>query len=150
MPSGLRNGLNASRTVFDEWNQPQHGLRTHCSCGCGAVVMDMNLQTSIVDRLATIALEGDIDLSCSQSVRSALLAQLRAGNGVAVRMLEVTYIDSSGVASLVEAYQLAKKLDLRFQLLDVSEAAMSVLRLARLDRVFPMVSSAQATGSGRT
>lgn len=109
----------------------------------------MTLKTSVIDQRATVALEGDIDLSCSQSVRAALLGQLRAGNAVSVQMVEVTYIDSSGVASLVEAYQLAKKLDLGFQLVDVSEAALSVLRLARLDRVFPLVSSASNAEGGR-
>jgi len=106
----------------------------------------MTLQTTVVEDHATIALAGDIDLSCSQSVRSALLAQLHAGHAVSVRMQAVSYIDSSGVASLVEAYQLARKLDLGFQLVDVSEAALSVLRLARLDRVFPITPGGDGTG----
>ncbi|MFO1435111.1 MAG: STAS domain-containing protein [Gammaproteobacteria bacterium] len=56
----------------------------------------------------------------------------------AYRSGEVTYIDSSGVASLVEGYQTAKKRKLRFGLVGVSEAALSVLKLARLDKVFPI------------
>jgi anti-sigma B factor antagonist len=51
---------------------------------------------------------------------------------------EVSYIDSSGVASLVEGYQTAKKKNLKFALLGVSGPAMSVLELARLDKVFPI------------
>jgi anti-sigma B factor antagonist len=50
----------------------------------------------------------------------------------------VSYIDSSGVASLVEGYQTAKKAGRRFGLIGVSDAAMSVLQLARLDKVFPI------------
>ena len=50
----------------------------------------------------------------------------------------MTYIDSSGVASLVEGFQTAKKKGLKFGLIGVSEAAMSVLELARLDKVFPI------------
>ncbi len=103
-------------------------------------------QTTLVEDHATVALEGDIDLSCSQTVRSALLAQLRAGHAVSVRMAAVSYIDSSGVASLVEAYQLARKLGLDFQLTEVSEAALSVLRLARLDRVFPIATGSDGKG----
>ena len=53
----------------------------------------------------------------------------------------VTYIDSSGVASLVEGYQAAKKKKLKFGLIGVSQAALSVLKLARLDKVFPIHSS---------
>lgn len=106
----------------------------------------MTFHTTVVEDHATIALAGDIDLSCSQSVRSALLAQLHAGHGISVRLREVSYIDSSGVASLVEAYQLARKLGVGFQLVDVSEAVLSVLRLARLDRVFPIAPAGDATG----
>jgi anti-sigma B factor antagonist len=53
----------------------------------------------------------------------------------------VTYIDSSGVASLVEGYQTAKKQNLKFGLVGVSKAVLSVLQLARLDKVFPIHSS---------
>ena len=55
-----------------------------------------------------------------------------------VDLSQVTYIDSSGVASLVEGFQTAKKMQLRFGLVGVSSAALSVLKLARLDRVFPI------------
>ena len=55
---------------------------------------------------------------------------------VLVRMSAVTYIDSSGIASLVEAFQNARKTDKRFALVEVSDAAMRVLELARLDKVF--------------
>lgn len=44
----------------------------------------------------------------------------------------------SGVASLVEGYQVAKKKNLRFGLVGVSDSAMQVLQLARLDKVFPI------------
>ena len=58
-----------------------------------------------------------------------------------VDLSQVEYIDSSGVASLVEGYQTAKKQSLKFGLVGVSDAAMSVLKLARLDKVFPIYDS---------
>ena len=51
-------------------------------------------------------------------------------------MDEVAYIDSSGIASLVEALQTARTQQAVFVLADVSEAAQRVLQLARLDKVF--------------
>ncbi len=48
----------------------------------------------------------------------------------------VSYIDSSGIASLVEAYQTARRASTLFALVAVSDAAMRVLELARLDQVF--------------
>ena len=57
-------------------------------------------------------------------------------SAVLVDMSGVSYIDSSGVASLVEAFQSARKSQTAFALAEVSEGAMRVLELARLDKVF--------------
>ena len=58
-----------------------------------------------------------------------------------VDLSAVDYIDSSGVASLVEGFQYARSNNLEFGLIGVSEAAMNVLRLARLDQVFHIYDS---------
>lgn len=92
-------------------------------------------------RYTVISLQGDVDLSCSPDARKQILQCLDAGKHLLVSMTEVTYIDSSGVASLVEGYQTAKKKSLGFGLIGVSTAAMSVLQLARLDKVFPIHST---------
>lgn len=56
-----------------------------------------------------------------------------------VDMSGVGYIDSSGIASLIEAFQTARQRNLRFALAAVPERAQRVLKLARLERVFPMM-----------
>ena len=86
--------------------------------------------------MAVVALSGDIDLDSSPKVRTALLDCVGLEQGVLVDMSEVSYIDSSGVASLVEAFQTARKSDTAFGLVSVSQPAMRVLELARLDRIF--------------
>ena len=85
-----------------------------------------------------IELAGEVDLSCSPEARKQILDCLGAGRHLLVDLSRVTYIDSSGVASLVEGFQTARKKSLRFGLISVSPPAMSVLQLARLDRVFPI------------
>lgn len=85
---------------------------------------------------AVVALSGDVDLESSPRVRTALLDCVGAKQRVLVDLSGVSYIDSSGVASLVEAFQTARKSNTRFGLVEVSEAAMRVLELARLDKVF--------------
>lgn len=90
---------------------------------------------------AIVHLTGDIDLSCSPEARKLILERLAAGKHTLVDLSGVTYIDSSGIASLVEGYQTARKKNLQFGLLAVSEPAMSVLELARLDKVFPIHAS---------
>ena len=88
-----------------------------------------------------IALAGEVDLYYSPVARQQILANLNKGHHVLVDLSDVKYIDSSGVASLVEGYQLAKNKHLEFGLLGVSDNAMQVLQLARLDKVFPIHSS---------
>jgi len=90
---------------------------------------------------AVLSLNGDIDLSCSPAAREQILGCLDNGNHLLIEMSGITYIDSSGVASLVEGYQTAKKKALKFGLVGVSTAVMNVIQLARLDEVFPMYAS---------
>ena len=92
---------------------------------------------------AIIELDGEVDLSCSPDARKQILDCLGSGSDLLVDLSRVTYIDSSGVASLVEGFQTAKKKSLKFGLVGVSDAAMSVLQLARLDKVFPVHASVE-------
>ena len=88
-----------------------------------------------------VELDGEVDLSCSPDARKQILDCLGKSRNLVVDLSRVTYIDSSGVASLVEGYQTAKKKSLKFGLISVSDAAMNVLQLARLDKVFPIHAS---------
>ena len=96
----------------------------------------MNYEIRDEAGVAVVTLKGDVDLESSPKVRSALLDCVGMKRGVLVDMSGVAYIDSSGVASLVEAYQTARKGGTPFALVEVSESAMRVLELARLDKVF--------------
>jgi anti-sigma B factor antagonist len=83
-----------------------------------------------------VELRGDVDLSSSPDAREALLDAVGRGGAVLVDLSGVGYMDSSGVASLVEALQQSKQANVKFALAAVQERALRVLKLARLDRVF--------------
>ncbi|MTJ83929.1 MAG: STAS domain-containing protein [Telmatospirillum sp.] len=89
-----------------------------------------------LDGGAVVRLSGEIDLQNSPDLRRELLDRVADGDPVVVDLAQVSYIDSSGIACLVEAYQMARRHGLRFALAAVSPAALRVLRLARLDEVF--------------
>lgn len=89
-----------------------------------------------------IRLSGEVDLSWSQQVRKAVLDALAASRRVGVELSAVSYIDSSGIAALVEGFQNARTQGRGFALVAISDAVRSVLELARLDRVFPIVADA--------
>ena len=96
----------------------------------------MKHEVKNVGESVVIAFEGDVDLQTSPKAREALLATCGQGKPVVVDLAKVGYIDSSGVASLVEALQTAKKGGQTLALAAVSEGALRVLKLARLDAVF--------------
>lgn len=93
---------------------------------------------------AVVHLAGDVDLSCAPEARKTILDVILGAQNTLVDLSQVSYIDSSGVASLVEGYQTAKKKGLKFGLVGVSEPAMGVLELARLDKVFPIYAAVEA------
>jgi len=90
---------------------------------------------------SVVLLNGEVDLSKSPDARKVILNCLKKLKHVMVDLSAVDYIDSSGVASLVEGFQYARSNNLEFGLIGVSEAALNVLRLARLDQVFQIYNS---------
>jgi anti-sigma B factor antagonist len=89
------------------------------------------------DNETIIAVEGEVDLYSSPELREAVLKAVpKAENGLAIDLAEVSYMDSSGVATLVEGLRSANQNDTLFVLIRPSSAVMKVLELARLDRVF--------------
>lgn len=85
-----------------------------------------------------VKIAGEVDLSWSQSIRKTILEALAKHTRVAIDLSAVEYIDSSGIAALVEGYQQARGKKQTFGLLNISKPVRSVLQLARLDRVFPI------------
>ncbi len=83
-----------------------------------------------------VALKGDVDLQSSPEARTILLDCVGKKKPVLVDLSGVGYIDSSGVASLVESLQTARKSGTKVILVAVSEGALRVIQLARLDKVF--------------
>jgi anti-sigma B factor antagonist len=85
-----------------------------------------------------VSVGGEVDLSWSPQLRKAILDALATKKPVAVNLSQVSYIDSSGIAALVEGFQQARGKNQRFALIAISSAVRAVLELARLDRVFPI------------
>ena len=83
-----------------------------------------------------VHLDGEIDLEHAPQVRKVLLGAVEQGGWILIDMAEVTYIDSSGIACLIEALQQARKPASDLALVAVNPQALRVLELARLDSVF--------------
>ena len=99
--------------------------------------MALRIETTETDGGQRIKVEGDVDLSSSPELRTAILKATPKGKGaVEVDLSGVPYMDSSGVATLVEGLKSAGRLCADFVLVSPSAAVMKVLQLSRLDSVF--------------
>jgi len=88
-----------------------------------------------------LVLTGEVDLHNSPQVRKQLLAIVKSGNSVIVDFSELSYIDSSGIATLVETYNLAKNKQLSLTIVGARGAPLQVMELTHLNKVFPMIDS---------
>ncbi len=98
------------------------------------------------DRPNVLPLEGEIDLHISPRV-AVSLAQIsqKKPDRVVVDLSRVVYIDSSGLAVLIEGMQNAEDYGGKFALVGLQENVRSIFEIARLDQVFqifPDVASA--------
>src|SRR5271170_290313 len=81
---------------------------------------------------------GDITLYNTPEVRKILLNLLKEKRvkRVIVNLQQVKYIDSAGVASLVEGLKVSREMDSGFALFGLSRMTREVLELTRLLKVF--------------
>ncbi len=105
--------------------------------------MDINVKRE--GKRSVVEVTGDIDLYTSPKLRQTVLElfRQRGQETVIVDLSGVQYVDSSGIASLVEGLQEAKKIDARFVLAGLNEAPRHVLELTRLLAVFEIADSAE-------
>lgn len=90
------------------------------------------------DKTTILDVSGDIDLATSPQLRKALLRELRELRipRVVLNLKEVRYIDSSGVASLVEALKASRDVGSRLVLYGLNSAVREVMQLSKLVRIF--------------
>jgi len=101
----------------------------------------MNISIDSSNAWTVIAASGDIDLHCSADFCREMISRLDAGEPILVDMSQVSYIDSSGIASLAQGLKRAREKDLKLALVQPGEAVMRILRLTKLDSVFPIFDS---------
>lgn len=103
----------------------------------------MDISTRESGSATIVDVTGDITLYNSPEVRKVLLNLLKDKRRprVIINMLNVKYIDSAGVASLVEGLKISRDLKSTFALYGLSRTAREVLELTRLIKVFEVYSN---------
>lgn len=105
--------------------------------GSVAILDDSTAATVTQPEPNIIALEGEIDLHESPNVREALRGLIEQKlPRVYIDLSEVTYIDSSGIAVLIDAMQRIQAYGGKLALFGIRENVRTVFEIARLDQVF--------------
>jgi anti-sigma B factor antagonist len=83
-----------------------------------------------------VDVKGDVDLGTSPDLRRELFSLLGKTLKVALNLREVRYIDSSGIATLIEVLKNAQGLQMEFVLFGLSPAVHDAFRLTHVNRIF--------------
>ena len=83
-----------------------------------------------------VDLEGDVDLSNSPGLRRTLFDLLGEAQKLALNLEALRYIDSSGIATLIEVFKDAQRLRKDFVLFGLSPAVRDVFHLTHVNRIF--------------
>ena len=96
----------------------------------------MNSVTRINQGTTIVDVVGHIDFGTSPVLRKTLLECLKDTDRLAANLLAVKYIDSSGIASLLEVLKEARNRRKKFALFGLTAAVREVLQLTRLTGIF--------------
>jgi anti-sigma B factor antagonist len=83
-----------------------------------------------------VDLDGEVDLGTSPKLRRTLFDLLGKTSRLALNLRALRYIDSSGIATLIEVLHDAQRLGKEFVLFGLSPAVHDAFRLTHVNRVF--------------
>lgn len=102
--------------------------------------MKLDISTEQAGTGVIVRVKGDVDMNSSPELRAALgkvFQQAVPGTrALVISLLQVRYMDSSGIATLVEALQTCMKRSMLLRLAELSPSVKDIFDLARLTSVF--------------
>ena len=103
-----------------------------------ATIEDLSIQVTHSDREAVISLSGRVTIDSSPVLRKQLLALLsrQSPPTLIVDLSELSYIDCSGIATLVEALRIAHQRHTNLQLRGLRDGPRHLLEVTGLLHLF--------------
>ena len=90
-----------------------------------------------------VDLEGEVDLGTSPKLRRTLFDLLGKTSRLALNLRALRYIDSSGIATLIEVLKDSQRQNKEFVLFGLSPAVQEVFRLTHVIRIFRVFATEQ-------
>jgi len=101
--------------------------------------------TASQSRSKVVPLKGEIDLHVSPTVTATLNGVIdQKPERLVVDLSDVSYIDSAGLAALIQAMQKVEGYGGKFVLSGLQETVRSIFEISRLDQVFQIFPDADA------
>jgi len=104
----------------------------------------MQVDKSKQNDVVICKIKGDIDINSSPDIRKAL-SELTQGEEkrIVVNLEGVSYIDSSGLATLVEMLKKSKSYGGNLKLSDLADKVKGLFEITKLDRIFNIYTSTE-------
>jgi anti-sigma B factor antagonist len=90
-----------------------------------------------------VEVDGEVDLGTSPDLRHTLFEALPTVGTLALNLGAIRYIDSSGIATLIEVLKRSQLLKKQFVLFGLSPAVQEVFRLTHVIRIFQVFQTEQ-------
>jgi anti-sigma B factor antagonist len=99
--------------------------------------MSFKIKSEEKDNIGIIYVKGEVDMFTSPNLREKMLPFFEKNvQGIIVDLSKVSFMDSSGIATLVEGLQWSKKDNRDFVLTGLGTNVKNALALTKLDNVF--------------
>ena len=85
--------------------------------------------------VATVHLDGEIDMDVTEKAKEVIFPHIDAGKEVHLNLSNVQYMDSSGISVLIESHQKALEKNNKVIIKDVSKSVLKVIMMAKLEQI---------------
>ena len=85
--------------------------------------------------IATVHLDGEIDMDVTEKAKEVIFPHIDAGKEVHLNLSNVQYMDSSGISVLIESHQKSLEKGTKVIIKDVSKSVLKVIMMAKLEQI---------------
>jgi len=118
--------------LFRRWRENPRVEETRLEAG------EITVHVVRTSKLFTVAVAGRTTVDTSPHLRSVLLGLLEQGTApvVVIDMSALSYLDMSGIATLLEALKTARERSVKLRLTGMRGQARTLAEIAQLDTIF--------------
>ena len=85
--------------------------------------------------IATVHLDGEIDMDVTEKAKEVIFPHIDSGKEVHLNLSNVQYMDSSGISVLIESHQKALEKNTKVIIKEVSKSVLKVIMMAKLEQI---------------